>query len=216
MTYLELLEVLRQETAFSDKVLTNVTNLPTDLKRLADWINVAWREIQLSEDDWYFMRAEDNSLTTTAQLITLPVDCAVPYSVVLQDGTNLYECTLVDRAEFDELYKLTNFTSGLPRACCVVGSQLRFNAIPDKTYTVRLIYRTIPQQLVLAADTPTMPAHYHRLIIYRALEHYGRWENAGDIVVSAQINYAQLYHDLARYQLPTLSFPDPVGGSNVI
>ena len=57
MNFLQLVQSLRQECGVSGSGPSSTVSQSGEAKRLVDWINAAWLEIQGLHDTWFFMRS---------------------------------------------------------------------------------------------------------------------------------------------------------------
>lgn len=79
---------------------------------------------------------------------------------------------------------------------------------PNDIYTLRGSYHKSAQVLEANADVPEMPAAYHQLIMYQAMEYYGYYQSAPEVISRAQNGIRRLGNQLKRNQ----SQPFRVGG----
>lgn len=165
------------------------------LLSLVTWIDQAWLEIQQSQDDWLWMRAESTSndtLALGASSVTLTgaasdYDELRPYfghrcSFVLFykssiGTTDCQEAPFIPWADFHGFYDSGKYanSSGRPQFCALApDGTLKVFPKADVAYGVKYQYRKTVQPLVADATTPLMPTKFHMLIVYLALCYYGR------------------------------------------
>lgn len=63
---------------------------------------------------------------------------------------------------------------------------LGLGPFPDVGYTVIGDYYSVPSQLVLDIDIPSLPAKFHLAIVAMAMQSYGNYEAAPDVLAEAQ------------------------------
>ena len=67
MTFLELCQRMRQECGISGTGPSTVVSQTGNLKRIVDWVNTAWIDIQTTHQDWDWMRASASFPTVASQ-----------------------------------------------------------------------------------------------------------------------------------------------------
>lgn len=223
MNYLQLAQKLRQECGVAGSGPTTVVDQIGEAKRLVDYINDAWLEIQGLHDTWNFMR-EDFSLQTTAG-----VGDYLPSVASLSDFRHWHRETLRcqktaygvsdeqwlvewDYQVFRDTYRYATQTLGRPVVFAVKrnGSALMLGSIPDDVYTITGEYQRVPTALAADGDTPDIPEHLHMVIVYKAMEFYAMFESAGEVLARAQRGYGRLLTILEREELEEPHLGDPL------
>jgi hypothetical protein len=90
------------------------------------------------------------------------------------------------------------------------GKDVMFGPLPDDDYTVVGEYQRLPRPLVLETDEPDIPEHLQYAIIYKALEYYGFYESAGEVVQRAQKQFVAIKAQLEREMLPVIYHGNPL------
>jgi hypothetical protein len=90
------------------------------------------------------------------------------------------------------------------------GKDVMFGPLPDAEYTVVGEYQRRPSSLVNAEDEPDIPEHLQYAIIFKALEYYGSYESAADVVQSAQKQFSAIKAQLEREMLPVVYHGNPL------
>jgi len=72
---------------------------------------------------------------------------------------------------------------------------------PNDIYTVSGEYYKAPVVLAADADTPEMPARFHKLIVYRAMTMYGAFEAANEVYQRGEQEYRRMINKLELNQL---------------
>lgn len=226
MDYLALVKRLRRETGIGGGDPTSVTTLVSDdHQSLADWVQDAWRDIQLMPRNWRWMRAQAlGSVTvvggrgyTVDQL--LGVAAGTTRFARWMPDSNRYHATAFDPANpasewrlheidyetFRLRFEVSSHAAGAPqyRATAPDG-RLLVGPTPDKTYSIRLDYWKTPQKLVANTDTPEMPEQYHMAIVWRALMSYAGFDAASEVYARGYSQYQDLESALIRDQGDTL------------
>jgi hypothetical protein len=228
MNYLQLAQRLRQECGIAGTGPLTVSSQVNEAKRLVDWINTAWLEIQGESDNWGFMRKDfsfnigpgvgDYTVTGGPGVGAGINDLRYWY----RDTFRIYDPTIGTLDEqflveweynvFRNTYRFQNQTPSLPTVFAVnpKGKALMFGPEPDKVYTVYGEYQRVPTPLVNDTDEPDMPVHLQLLIVYKAMQYYGLFEAASEVLTRGERMYRTLSAQLEREQLPNISLGDPL------
>lgn len=239
MTFLSMAQRLQQESGTSGSTQTTVANATGEWKRLCDWIAQAYVEIQLKRDDWNWMEqdvvfdtiAGQQSYSPNTSVFTTPAGTGIAdfrswklNSTTGEDSFRLYlksagvnNETFLDASlnytRFRDYYILgakRNVTSRPVSICVDPQKNLLLGLTPNDVYTVNGKYYQTPSVLANDTDTPAFPARYHMLIVYRALEKYGMFESAPEVVSSARTAGDFLMDSMIDEQLPPFELPDPL------
>ena len=87
---------------------------------------------------------------------------------------------------------------------------------PNDIYNIQSYYERGPQVLgatnTIADDTEVsgMPAQFHKLIVYKALEKYGYFESAGEVIARAQKEGNRMMRQLEGNQMPAMRMRGPL------
>lgn len=225
MNFLQLAQALRQEAGASGNGPAAVTGISGESKRLVDWINRAWLEIQGIHDVWDFMREQFSFQVPQADGQVSPTEAGINdfrywhrntfrcqrTAIGIQDEQWLVEW---EYQVFRNTYRfnLQRNLQGRPMVFAIYpnGKDVMFGPLPDAEYTVVGEYQRLPVSLVDATDEPDIPEHLQYAIVYKALEYYGLYESAGEVITRAQKQYAALLSQLEREMLPSLYLGDPL------
>lgn len=225
MNFLQLAQRLRQEAGASGSGPIAVTGQSGESQRLVDWINTAWLEIQGLHDQWGFMRQSFQFSTPAGTDKTTPVQAGI--SDFRYWHTNTLRCwrTSIGTADeqwmiewdyqvFRDTYRFNQNRTfqGRPMVFAVEPSSkaIMYGPLPDDEYTVVGEYQSVPAPFSIATDEPSIPSHMHMIIVYKALEYYGMFESAPEVVQRAQKQYAILLAQLEREQLPVVYLGNPL------
>lgn len=225
MNYLQLAQRLRQEAGASGVGPTAVTGQTGESQRLVNWINTAWLEIQGLHDVWGFMRKPFEFQVAGGTNMTTPTEAGLTdwrywhretlrcwrTALGISDEQWLVEW---DYHVFRDTYRFNQNRTlvGRPLVFAVEPNSkgLMYGPLMDTTYTVVGEYQTVPKQLVNDGDVPDLQEHQHMIIVYKALEYYGLFESAGEVITRAQKQYAALLSQLEREQLPVVYLGNPM------
>ena len=228
MNYLQLVRQLRQECGVSGNPPVTVAGQVGEIKRLVDWINTAWLEIQGKSDDWGFMR-KDFSFGLVPGVGDYTVDGAPGVGAGLtdlrywhRDTLRIFDTTIGTDDEqflveweymvFRNTYRFQAQVQGRPVVFAVnpKGKALMFGSVPDRDYTVTGEYQSVPVPLVNDTDEPELPEHLHMLIVYKAMQYYGYYEAASEVITRGERMYEALMSQLDREQLPRVTLGAPL------
>lgn len=219
MNYLQLCQRLASEVGIASGP-SAVTGQTGELLRAVNWVNDAWRDIQLRHDNWQWMRAgftitcvggthtytaTDAGLTDFARWDTQHI------RVYTTSTADEYELTHVPYDDFRKVYMMGSIPSGKPAYYTVTpDSSLRFYPTPDFAHTIYGDYYKAPTELTADTDTPAMSSRWHIMIVYGAMMKYGVFEAAAEIYQAGEKEYRRLMLHLEREELPETGEPEPL------
>lgn len=206
MTFLQLCQRLRQEAGISGTGPSAVTGQTGEMKRVVDWINAAWMDIQIDHIRYDWMKgsftltlagsdaeyaASDASIT---DLREWDRESLKVYETSTADETEL---TFVPYDEFRSAYMVGTIPTGRPEVFTVKPDKtMRFWPTPSGTFTVTGEYHKAASEMAADADEPGMPDEFHMAIVYRALQKYARYESAPEIYDDAKEEYRRMRNAL--------------------
>lgn len=212
MNFLQLVNRLRLESGASNAELSTVSGVSDEAKRLANWINQAWTEIQTAEVDWHWMRDTFSFQTINQKPTYTPAEAGITsfaswkidsircWVTASGYGSEQYlqpmEYGLYrDRYQYGA-YRLT-YTR--PLECAVTpDKQLALGPTPTAGYTINGEYFKAPTVLDQDGDTPEMPERFHMVIVYLAMRFYGLYEAAPEVLTRANDGFVR---EMARLRL---------------
>ena len=212
MNKLTLCQKIREKCGLSGTGPVTTIGQSGEMLRIVNWFDEAWNDIQDVRDDWFFMRASDSSLATIAasQDATLPESFAHPIALTLTTGTTKNEVEYMEFPAFQEAFRLNTPSTGQPTVWTVDGNTARFNTIADQVYPLTLEY--FKQPVVLATDNaiPDIDTRYQMIIVYKAMQLYGLYDNAQETLAEGMRGYRQTLSKMERDQLPEITKPWPM------
>lgn len=206
MNRLQGCQRLRQEAGIAGTGPVTTINQVGEAKRVVDWWDAAWSDIQRSRK-WSFLWESPSVVITAGTYFTAGTIAADRYQ---KDATyDIYGSPLeyMPWEDFRQAYPVALIAPGLP-AFWTIRPDLSFavNSKPtsNATYTVERYMN--PVVLTQDTDTPALPEQHHMAIVYKALMLYANFEEAG-------ITRATAEEEFARHmsQLTALSLPDLIG-----
>lgn len=225
MNFLQLAQRLRQEAGASGVGPTAVTGQTGESQRLVDWINTAWMDIQGLHDVWGFMRKEFEFQAPINSAQTTPQEAGLDdFRYWHRDEMRCWKSALGITDEqwlveweyetFRDTYRFNQnrILVGRPMVFAVnpMNKALMYGPRLDEEYTIVGEYQRVPKALVAADDVPDLQPHQHMIIVYKALEYYGMFESAAEVVTRATKQYTALKAQLEREQLPQVYLGDPM------
>lgn len=232
MTFLELCRALRQEAGIpsSTNGPSTVANQTGEMKRIVDWVNNAYLDIQSMHDDWRFMRRRFEFTLTVNQReytrqqviaaagLTTGIMAYVPDSMRIYlpaEGieTEWWLCHVDDWDVFRDtfLFGAHQQVTGRPRHVAVSPSvSIVFDVIPDAAYRFYGDYVTEPTLMQVDSDVPILPEWAHGIIIWHALLRYAGFEESSAQYAHAKNMYEALLYRLEERELPGICAPTPI------
>lgn len=109
------------------------------------------------------------------------------------------------------IFGARRLTNARPISIVVDPSKsLLLGLTPNDDYTVTGKYFTMPITLSIDTDVPALPAQFHPLIVYRALEKYADYEAAPEVMDTALKGQKKYKIAVDDEQLEDFQFPDPL------
>lgn len=228
MTFVELINALRIECDAAGADITSVSGLGKENARLKNWINLAWREIQMLHDGrWNFMLANFTVALTDNVWEYNPT--AAPFSLanfrVIKRETMRVYATATGYGDEQELpfipydifkrqyrYGSSRTDKGRPSVFSVDEKRnIVFGLVPTAGWTVEGQYFRRPTDLVANGDSPDMPVEYHMAIVYRAMLKDGEFEWTNEQKARAVREYRRAITSMEIEQLPQVSMSLTLG-----
>lgn len=220
MTFLELCQSLRQEAGYSGTGLpSTVTGQTGQLGRVVAWIRQADLAIQRLHSEWTFLRGRftfDTEATVseyTRETLEALADWPAPVdawdfdTLRITDGEQISELHYLDPVAFRRLQAV----SGRPRYVTrAMDGGLLLSPTPDDAYTVTGEFQAEAQEMTADADASPIPAPFHHLIVWQALQYYGLNEDAPDIIADSQRHLRDGLAQMRRRFLPTMRMAGPL------
>lgn len=231
MTFLELVQELRRKVgAPGTGPVTTVSQIGESLD-LVRWVQEAWHNVQAHTDDWFWMK-RDFTLALLAGggtrfLAVTDTETGLLNTRVArfstEDSVRVY-ANLIGRADesflpevsfprFRDSYDfgLASERAGRPEVFAISprGEICVYPQVAEN-FTLTGRYQALPQPLALDEDVPNMPERFHRLIVYRAMELYARYESAPEVLAAAVAQADIMMAALQVDQLPQVSLGEPL------
>lgn len=230
-TFLEIVQDLARECDLAS-IPSSVVSQSGEAKDMVEWSNRAYRELQ-NRHDWRWLRRTATVSTTSSDdtyapsdftdstdsaaisrfgswRLTDPVD--PPKIYLSSSGVGGERWLIYSPWEwFKSIYRIGTQNTGAPVHVTIdPNNNIVLGPSPNGTYVVTLDYYMSAQALAANADTPEMPARFHDLIVYRAMEKYAYRESAGEVLARAKDEGRKLLRQLERDQLDRATFAGPL------
>ncbi len=220
MNFLQLCQRVRQEAGISGNGPTTTVGQTGEMKRVVDWVNAGWLDVQNANPDWQWMQGDFTITCVAAQAVYTPTEAGLTdfaswdtddVRVYLGTTANEYAMIYVPYADFKAVYMLGTIPTGRPTYFTVMPDKsLRFYPTPDQAYTIYGNYQKTASDLSGDTDTPELPARFHMIIVYGALKKYARYEAAPEVFEDASIEYKRFLSNLAQDQLAEVRIAEPL------
>lgn len=220
-TFLQLCQQVARDSGVISGVRPTTTVGQTDqMKQIVEWVKDAWVGVQ-TEMRWPWMRSAFSGVTVAGTSTYSPTAVAPGWAITDWSAwvTDPYCVSMyltstgvsdegflgkIDYVDWRRKYFLGSQTNNRPTEYSVTPTGLfALGAVPDAVYTVRGEYWRVPQVFSADADVPTgLPEEYKNLIVYRALQQFGEYDEAANAVNAAARNYADMLLRMQRDLLP--------------
>ena len=200
-----------------------------------NWIADSWRDIQLREPNWRWMRTgftfnttsgdDTYAYTDVTDVKTSAViarfrswwahDPLDPFKCYLTSGgvSGQYRLIYMPWEGFKSIYKfgVQQSNTGQPIHVSVDDDrQIVLGPSPDGTYTVTGTFQRGAQILAADGDTPDMPSDFHDLIVYYAMQRYATSAVAPEVLARAALEGGRLMRALEQDQRPRMRLARPM------
>lgn len=228
MNYLALAQKLVEKCGISGAGPVTTAGQTGELKRATGWINEAWSAIQQVRPDWEWMRASASFSTVAGQATYTPAQCGVTDLAewMMNSRNCTFRCYLASvgvRSEMDlsympygdwrDTYQMGNMrlSQSRPMSITITPDQsIGLGMTPDSTdYTIVGDYFREPSALVADTDIPGMPARFHMLIVYQAMQYYAQYESDEYTRQTSEREYNKMMGRMTIAQMPEVT----IGGA---
>lgn len=229
MNYLQLVQRLAVECGVVGTI-SSVVGQTGMYAKLVNWTDAAWVEIQGMHDNWNWMREpfafntvantgdyNPNSITNTVtgqQMTDLRYWWKDTFrcqrvSIGVQDEQWLVEW---EYQVFRNTYRFNVQMPGRPVVFAIRPNEkeVLLGQVPDDIYQISGEYQVLPSSMAVNTDTPAMPTHLHLAIVYKAMQSYGLYEAAPEVLSRGTTEFSRLMNQLEREQLPELYLTNPL------
>lgn len=229
-TFLELVNLARQEAGIQGGDLTSLSNLTTESNRIKGWVQREWVRVQAEHPDWQFLRVRNEFTTTPGKGSYTATEAGAvdgDGNPIMADwkrdsfrlataGSNYADEAILGFMTFENfrnLYQYGQMRSSTSKPVVfTVDPQkvLWLGQTPNGSYVVPHEFYRTPQKLAADTDVPLMPERFHELIAFRALKAYGIFMSAPEVIARADTEISRIYPSLLLDQLPPMMTGDPL------
>lgn len=208
--------------------VTTTINQSGEARRMVDWYNSAWMDIQGTRRDWGWMRASASFVTVDGQasyaIGTAAGEVGVSaasFGSWVKDSFRSYLTASGTSAElfmgymeYDDWRTIYQFSSARTtksqptRFTITPAKAIGLGSVPLVGYTVTGDYFACPTEMAADADIPSLPAHYHLAIVYRAMMMYGAFEAATEVYQRGASEFKLMMNRIENDRTPDIT----VGG----
>ena len=228
--YLQLVNRLKQECDVTGADLTTVEGQTGEYLRLVNWIEEAWADIQLKNDNWRFRRKSMTfqTVASTASYSTATIGLTdfamwkdrsfrIFLTSVGQTGETFLTQKSYDIFRDTYLYGSLKTAESRPNIIAIKPDEsLVLALVPDAIYTVSGDYYSVPYVMGSEADpsiaTPDMPTRFYLAIVGLAMQKYAIFESAPEVKVRGEDMFKLYYNKLTSSQAPNFSHGSPMIG----
>lgn len=231
MNWLQLAQRLSIEVGIPGAGPAAVTGQTGMNLKLVNWIASAWEEIQGMQDSWGWMRQQFAFDTVANTGDYLPVSTTNtltgnPLTDLRYWWKDTFRCQrkalgVVDEQwlveweyqTFRNTYRFNLQVAGRPVVFAQnpQGKAIMLGQIPDDVYVISGEYQQYPQPFVNGTDEPAIPNDsLHLVIVYKAMQFYGLYESAPEVLMRGNTEFSRLMQQLEREQLETLRLGNPL------
>jgi len=224
MNYLQLCQRAAIECDISGPGPVSVVGNTGELNRICGWVATALTDLETKYTDWGWMLLPASFATVAGQAQYTPAQCGitadtfgewVPWrfrNYVTANG-NISEVDMDGDCTYDGWrenynYGATRYTQTRPLVVAIHpnATDLLLGPYPAAGYTVTGEYFRAPQILAADADTPELPAQYHLMLVYMAMQSYGFYESAPEVLARGEREYSKMMQRLEKLRLPPVYF----------
>jgi len=227
MNFLQLCQKLARDSGTAtDGNPSTVVGQTGRMGKIVQWVNDAYRTIQVSYPTWRWLQGTFSGQTIANQRNYDGNDMGVTtrfreFDCTYDENEDRYSIYLTSDGVADEgslrFLPYRDFFVTKMRGTQTPGKPVYFTIdpagemllapIPDAAYTIRGPYFKDIQELALSADEPEMPDRHHQVIIDLALMFYLGVADESPQVSGWQLRKITSYNALLREQLPKTSLP---------
>lgn len=222
MTLLELCVRVMERCSITGTMVTTV-NQTGEFLRVINWVNEAWRDIQLAQSNWDWMLDDFSFQTVAGQQAYTPLAIgAAEFSKWRRDTFRIYltatgvadDTFLSESAyrEFRDLYMFGVQAQSKPSTFAVKpnGQSILLGQTPDAIYTVYGEYQRRATLLSGDVDEPDMEEEYHMLVVHGARMKYAAFENSPEVWDEAKLDYDRIMSRMVEAHIEEVGLGDPL------
>lgn len=222
MNFLQLANRLIEKAGISGGDLTTTVGQTGESRRVVNWINEAYLQIQEMHPNWLWMEADFSFPTATGKAGYTPAEAGIAgFASWLPNTCRSRQTSIgvageqfmgvLDYPYYRDFYQFGNTqnTTGQPLVVSVSpDKKLLIGPKPSAVgYTITGKYYRAPSELLLDADVPLLPARFHMIIVYEAMRSGGLYDAATEVIAEGERQYRRMESSLETDQLPQHGLP---------
>jgi hypothetical protein len=189
--FLTICQEVRTKSGISGTGPTTVVSQTGILGRLVDAVRDAWLRIQTDEKDWKWMWVDAYGLSVLSATTDFPLTGVEKIHtktfMIYETSLGLSDRTKISYVDWDRYQASFGQLQTIPTERPSVVTQkpngdLHFYPTPVLNYTCDFEYQKEPQLLSGNTDVPELPARFHPLIVWEALNEFGGLEDAPEVI----------------------------------
>lgn len=212
---------------------TAVTGQVGELKRVVNYVEQAWTEIQNRHPNWRWMRRAFTVTTSSGDdsyafgdvtdvdasavidrfahwRVTAPDDPPKSYLSSAGVATEQW-LNWASWDWFKRIYRIGTQNNSEPAHIAIdPQNNLVLGPKPNGAYVITGDFQRGAQILAANGDTPDMPARYHDLIMYTAMKKYALFHGAPELLEAAKEGIRVYTPQLEKDQLPEIFLGQPM------
>jgi len=219
-----------------EAAISAVTGNTPGLARIVSWVSQGYEELQnkkLGQWRWMRVTASANTVASTGEYAYTSFTDALTSAAItrlhswrandINDPPKIYLSSggiggqswlsYLPWDMFKSIYRIgtQNTATGQPATISVnPQNKIALGNIPNAVYVVTLDYHRSAQVLAANDDIPELPVEFHYLLVYLAMQKYGYYESAQEIISRAKQGILEMRGQLEGNQLPTISKAGPL------
>lgn len=209
---------------------TSVTGQAGEYKRVVDWINNSYMDIQLKHDDWNFMWAEfskdltagtgeytakemtHNNLASQVDVARFDLESFRYY--LKSSGVSAENfCCHHEYHAFRDMYRFgsTRTQQGVPSEFAVAPNKnVLFWQTPNDVYVINGIFYRAATKMSADSDVPILPSEFHYLIVWWALTKYAGFEESSPVFQNGVAQLNRMLNKMERQERPEILCAEPL------
>lgn len=208
MNRLEIVKMTRQLAGVEGTAVSTV-NQSGEAKRVVDWCDHAWEEIQQAHNWNFLWEAATVTITANTNATAGTVAARRYLKDATYNGQNLM--TYLAWELFRSTWPTPLIAAGVPTIWTIRPDKaLAVNAKPTADLVLSVERYKNPTPMATDTDVPAMPAEHHMAIVYKALLLYANFEEAGVTRATAQSEFNRHMGAMGIIELPDVTFGAPL------
>lgn len=212
MNFLQIVQRTAVEAGRTDGGPTSIADAVGDEASMKNAAADAWAALQLEPYNWSWMRqrASGPIVAGTASYTGATLGLASfgrwrepsrHWKPVVTDANGVRSgLQWLDYDDWVARFSDPTIASAAPQFWSIANDRsLVLGPVPADNATLEMQYWSAPTELLTDTDTPTFPAEFHIMLVWRALAEMGAFDSAPEMFTRAAANYDRM-HTLLKSQ----------------